>query len=83
MAKITFGSHVDNTEKPFKKGDLVLLKEGQDHNPHYKRRPVIVTADSYPGAFQFSGFCLVDSEGDTSFRTESFELAPISICLSN
>lgn len=82
MAKITFGSQVDKVNQLFKKGDLVLLREGE-HHAEYARRPVIVTKDVRLGDYQFSGFCLVDSEGDTSFRTESFELAPISICLSN
>ena len=83
MAKITFGSHVDKVNQLFKKGDLVLLREGEHHHAEYARRPVIVTKDVRLGDYQFSGFCLVDCECDSSFNTEAFELAPISICLSN
>lgn len=83
MAKITFGAKVDESDKLFKKGDLVLLREGLHHHVEYKRRPVIVTRDIRIGMDTFEGFCLVESEGGMTFRIESFELATCSISLSN
>lgn len=83
MAKITFGATVDKSVQAFKKGDLVLLREGQHHHEGYKRRPVIVTRDARIGDDKFTGFCLVDCHGDTSFHTASFEQATCAVSLSN
>lgn len=83
MAKITFGAKVDKSAQPFKKGDLVLLREGEHHHEKYNRRPVVVTRDTRIGQDQFEGFCLVDNSSDMSFRVAAFELATCSISLSN
>jgi len=83
MPKITLGEKVNKSNQPFKKGDLVLLREGQHHHEEYIRRPVIVTRDVRLGDTTFTGFCLVDCFCDTSFRADAFELATISVVLSN
>ena len=75
----------ENKETPFfQKDDLVFLKDGKEHMPSYKNRPVIVTSDMNRGDRNFRGFCLVTNELIDNCVADCFEFsATNTVTISN
>ena len=82
VIKVKTGVQVDTTI--FQKDDLVFLKDGKEHMPSYKNRPVIVVSDMNRGDRNFKGFCLVSNELVDNFAADCFEFsATNTVTISN
>ena len=82
MAKITIGADIKLTRQKFKKGDLVMLSDGNHHNSEYKNRVMIVSKDEDAEGY-FTGFCLIDNQEWPRCAASQFELSTKHILLSN
>ncbi len=82
MAKITIGADFKPKPQKFKKGDLVMLGDGNHHNIEYKNRVMIVSKDEDREGY-FTGFCLIDNEEHNRCAASQFELSTKHILLSN
>jgi hypothetical protein len=82
VIKVKTGVQIDTTI--FQKDDLVFLKDGKEHIPSYKNRPVIVTSDMNRGDRNFKGFCLISNELVDNFVADCFEFsATNTVTISN
>lgn len=82
MAKVTIGADFKPKKAKFKKGDLVMLRDGCHHNDKYLNRPMIVSKDEDAQGY-FTAFCLVDSEEMIRCAASQFDLSTKHILLSN
>lgn len=75
MTTIVVNKGVYKESPFFQKDDLVFLKDGSEHVPSYKNRPVIVTRSMERGDSKFEGFCLIGNELVDNFVASCFEFS--------